>query len=49
MVVRPATPEDSRAIATIHVLSWQAAYREGGWSGRNWTGWNPAPQSARRL
>jgi len=27
MVVRPATPEDSRAIATIHVLSWQAAYQ----------------------
>jgi len=27
MIVRPATPEDSRAIATIHVLSWQAAYQ----------------------
>ena len=27
MVVRHATPEDSRAIATIHVLSWQAAYQ----------------------
>ncbi len=27
MVVRPATPADSRAIATIHVLSWQAAYQ----------------------
>ena len=27
MVVRRATPEDSRAIATIHVLSWQAAYQ----------------------
>jgi ribosomal protein S18 acetylase RimI-like enzyme len=26
MVVRRATPEDSKAIATIHVLSWQAAY-----------------------
>ena len=26
MVVRHATSEDSRAIATIHVLSWQAAY-----------------------
>ena len=27
MIVRYATPEDSRAIATIHVLSWQAAYQ----------------------
>jgi hypothetical protein len=27
MVVRRATPEDSRAIATIHVLSWQATYQ----------------------
>lgn len=27
MIVRHATPEDSRAIATIHVLSWQAAYQ----------------------
>ena len=27
MVVRPATLEDSRAIAEIHVRSWQAAYR----------------------
>jgi len=27
MVVRHATPEDSRAIATIHVRSWQAAYQ----------------------
>jgi len=26
MIVRRATPEDSRAIATIHVRSWQAAY-----------------------
>ncbi len=26
MVIRPAAPEDSRAIATIHVTSWQAAY-----------------------
>ena len=26
MVVRREAPEDSRAIATIHVLSWQAAY-----------------------
>jgi len=27
MVTRRAIPEDSRAIATIHVLSWQAAYQ----------------------
>jgi ribosomal protein S18 acetylase RimI-like enzyme len=27
MRVRHATPEDSRAIATIHVRSWQAAYQ----------------------
>jgi L-amino acid N-acyltransferase YncA len=27
MVVRHATAEDARAIATIHVLSWQAAYQ----------------------
>ena len=27
MVVRRATPEDSGAIATIHVRSWQAAYQ----------------------
>ena len=27
MVVRPATSEDARAIATIHVLGWQAAYQ----------------------
>ncbi len=27
MVVRHAIPEDARAIATIHVLSWQAAYQ----------------------
>ena len=28
MVVRPATLEDSRAIAEIHVRSWQTAYRD---------------------
>ena len=27
MVVRHATPEDSRAVAAIHVRSWQAAYQ----------------------
>ncbi len=27
MTVRPATPADARAIATVHVRSWQAAYR----------------------
>jgi ribosomal protein S18 acetylase RimI-like enzyme len=27
MVIRPATPDDSRAIATIHVLAWQARYQ----------------------
>ena len=27
MVTRRAIPEDSRAIATIHVLAWQAAYQ----------------------
>ncbi len=26
-VVRPATPEDSLAIADAHVRGWQAAYR----------------------
>ena len=26
-MIRPATPVDARAIATIHVQSWQAAYR----------------------
>jgi len=26
MIIRHAVPEDSRAIATIHVRSWQAAY-----------------------
>jgi ribosomal protein S18 acetylase RimI-like enzyme len=28
MIVRPAILEDSRAIAEIHVRSWQAAYRD---------------------
>ena len=26
MLVRPATPDDSRAIATIHVETWRVAY-----------------------
>jgi hypothetical protein len=25
--VRPATPDDADAIASVHVRSWQAAYR----------------------
>jgi GNAT superfamily N-acetyltransferase len=27
MQVRPATPDDARAIATVHVRAWQAGYR----------------------
>jgi L-amino acid N-acyltransferase YncA len=28
MLVRPATPDDARAIATIHVQTWRVAYRD---------------------
>lgn len=28
MTVRPARPDDARAIALVHVLTWQAAYRD---------------------
>jgi len=26
-MIRPATPEDARAIAEVHVASWRYAYR----------------------
>lgn len=28
MVIRPATPDDARAVATVHVRAWQAGYRD---------------------